>query len=82
MLPLASMPGATMRNRPFPRDAIEASAARLTYGLDGATYSKLATELRAWRLGSAVFHSASELHSLIRKSARFERSNVSHENAA
>jgi hypothetical protein len=60
--------------RDFPSDPIEATAARIEFGLDGATYSRLAAQLRAWRLGSAVFHSASELRRIIRTSARYEPS--------
>jgi len=62
------------RKRAFPRDPIEATAARIEFGLDGATYSRLVTRLRTWRLGSAIYHSASELRRVIRESARFEPS--------
>jgi hypothetical protein len=73
-----------MATRPFPRDAIEATAARLKYGLDHATYSRLAAQLHAWRLGSAIFHSDGELLRLIRSTARSEpapRANLGHRNA-
>lgn len=66
-----------MRRKVFPRDAIEASAARVAYGLDGATYAKLVSRLPAWRLGSATFHSDSDLRRLIRENARFEPSSHS-----
>ena len=62
------------RTRDFPHDAIESTAARIQYGLDGATYSRLAAQLRTWRVGSAIFHSAGELRRIIRTSARYEPS--------
>lgn len=66
-----------MRRRAFPRDAIEANTARIEFGLDTSTYSKVATQLQAWRLGSAIYHSASELRRIIRESARYEPSAAS-----
>jgi hypothetical protein len=63
-----------VRDRAFPSDPIEATTARIKYGLDGATYSRLAPRLRTWRLGNAIFHSHSELRRIIRESARFEPS--------
>jgi hypothetical protein len=58
-----------MRNRTFPRDAVEATNARIKYGLDGATYARLAAQLYAWHLGSATFHSDGDIRQLIRASA-------------
>ncbi len=73
-----------MRTRAFPRDAIEATTARLKYGLSNATYSPLAAQLHAWRVGSATFHSDSEIRRAIRQTARYEppRTNVSPSEAA
>jgi hypothetical protein len=61
-----------MRQKAFPADAIEATSARIKYGLNVKTYGMLAGQLPAWRLGSAVYHSDGELRRLIRKLVQFE----------
>jgi len=73
---LLAMPRAeaSMRKNTFPRDAIEATTARVRYGLDVSTYNKLALQLDTWSLGRAKFHSESALRRLIRVSACLEPS--------
>lgn len=61
-----------MRTQPFPKDAIEAVAARIKYGLDGATYAKLTSGLPSWRLGRATFNSHNALRRIIQETAQFE----------
>jgi hypothetical protein len=58
--------------RVFPRDAIEATAVRLKYGLNNATYLPLAAGLHAWRVGSAVFHSEGDVRRAIGEAAHHE----------
>jgi len=70
-----------MQRKAFPRDAIEATTARIEFVLDNSTYSKLATQLPAWRLGSAIYHSAGDLRRLIRQSARYEPRDASQRRA-
>jgi hypothetical protein len=61
-----------MRARVFPRDAIEATTARLKYGLSSANFAPLAAKLHTWRVGSAIFHSESDVRRAIRDVARHE----------
>jgi hypothetical protein len=61
-----------MSTRAFPGDAIEATAVRLKYGLNNATYQPLAATLHAWRVGSAVFHSESDILNAISQAAHHE----------